>query len=159
MNFLWNVHKYVNDYIRFADTKANIILGFSVALLGVLKATGAAVQLRTPPQTWTLYSWSSFLAVALLVGAVCFAAISVVPRLQNPSGLGYLFWDAIGQHQSGKEFWEGLQGLKGEDLAKELAYHLFVICGIATKKYNWLRLSTASAVGGALAAVAAMILA
>jgi hypothetical protein len=33
-DFLWQVHEYTNEYIRFADTKAAFIVAASTALIG-----------------------------------------------------------------------------------------------------------------------------
>src|ERR1035438_4657900 len=157
-SFLWNVHKYVNDYIRFADGKANIIFGFSVALLGGLKVIGSLKQLTVLLWSWIPSTVFSLVAVVLLIGAIAFAALSVIPRLQNPPGRGHIFWGAIREHRSADEFWNGLKSRTEDELAKELAGHLFVLSGVANKKYTWLVLSTGCAIGGAVAAAITMIL-
>src|SRR5437763_11946832 len=36
LEFLWKVHSYTNDYIRFADTKAGIALALVAGLLATL---------------------------------------------------------------------------------------------------------------------------
>src|SRR5262245_24721720 len=36
LQFILNNHRYINDYIRFADTKAVFLFGIYVALLGVV---------------------------------------------------------------------------------------------------------------------------
>ena len=40
-DFLWKTHSYMNDYIRFADTKAAVVIALSTALLGGLIAAEA----------------------------------------------------------------------------------------------------------------------
>ena len=36
--FFWKVHSYTNEYIRFADTKAELVIGWTLALVGALRS-------------------------------------------------------------------------------------------------------------------------
>jgi hypothetical protein len=39
--FIWKVHPYTNDYIRFADTKAAAVIAWCVSLISLLFASKA----------------------------------------------------------------------------------------------------------------------
>jgi hypothetical protein len=47
--FLWDVHKYTNDYIRFADTKAAFVAAASTALIGTLVGSNVLDSCHRPP--------------------------------------------------------------------------------------------------------------
>ena len=58
-DFLWEVHRYTNEYIRFADTKAGFIAGVSAALVGSLVASSLFDScFRTTLCQWSKLQWT-----------------------------------------------------------------------------------------------------
>ena len=83
-DFLWKVHSYTNDYIRFSDAKSGVVIGFAVATLGALYATGAFATIRaTTPGDWSALDQTLLAAVAFLVAGALAAAWSMRPRLDD----------------------------------------------------------------------------
>ncbi len=137
-NFLWNTHKYINDYIRFSDTKAGFCLAFESAVLGA--AVTARVHdlfLTVPPKSWTAMAWLGASAFILLLVGIIAAVWSVKPRLRNPQGKAYIFWGGIVQHGDGASFWNFLSTKTRTELNEHLAGHVFALGVVASSKYLW----------------------
>ena len=77
VDFLWNVHSYTNEYIRFADTKAALTVAWATALLGVLYAE----RVHAVPNPETGFWVTSLLAAAALCAGFVLSVWSILPRL------------------------------------------------------------------------------
>src|SRR5689334_3382691 len=52
--FVWNTHEYLNEYIRFADSKAAAVFAIGAAFLGVLWTANDQHLKCASPRAWTL---------------------------------------------------------------------------------------------------------
>jgi|SRR5208337_832171 len=119
IEFIWKVHDYTNNYIRFADTKAALVIVVASGLTASLYAAQAhhyfrlsRLSLHAASGWATLLGVGSLLAFLCLGGSIFLAVLAVVPRLrlqpragrtlvQKPlhsSGeqpVGYVFWRSI----------------------------------------------------------------
>ena len=156
LEYLWKVHDYVNNYIRFADAKAGAILAFSVAMIGALfSAKMHAGFTATSPGNWGLPEMLSVVAFGSLAISVFVAAGAIKPRLLNTKqDPGFVFWENILAHKEPQVFWDAYAPQGQPDLEKNLAYHLFDLCRVCRSKYLWVAISLwAGLVGGFLGAM------
>jgi hypothetical protein len=158
VKFLWEVHHYINEYIRFADTKAAFTATACTALIGSIVASKAldSIFLRHTSQ-WLWSQKLSIIALILLTAAVLLCIWSIRPRLpgKNPTG-GPIFWESIVAHGSPHAFFQYLADLHPDDRVAALSDHVYVLASIAKKKYShvswavWLGLPGGIIAGAAL---------
>ncbi len=91
-DFLWKTHSYINDYIRFSDTKAGFAITLSGALLGLLySAKTHELFLKAPFDSWSWPNCSSAASFALLILSVLSGVWTIRPRFghkQRASSMG-----------------------------------------------------------------------
>ena len=165
LEFLWKTHSYTNDYIRFADTKAAIIIALSSALLGSLLTIKAHYFLA--PSRFNLIdpSWKgswlgigALVAFAFLAAAWVQAMLAIAPRLTTfafpgflashvpflanvlgkkspPLSPGLIYWGNILAHGTEDAFWAAISTPTQSQLAEALARHLFVLASISHRKF------------------------
>ena len=155
VGFLWEVHKYINEYIRFADTKAAYIAGVATALIGSLVASSLFDSLsRASLCQWSKLQWMGFLGLILLALSLGLSIAAIRPRLWNNRSIGFIFWGSIVGHDTAHNFMRAAQGLTEEEMTKSISEHLFVLAAIAQRKYTYVdRALYAGLVGGVVAAV------
>lgn len=154
MTFLWNVHSYINEYIRLSDAKAGIVLTYCSALLGVFFSADLqrAFVARQPSQ-WGWCGAVCLAAFILLLAAALLAVSSVWPRLSRGNRPSLIFWDGILLHQGPPAFSKAFEDLSWSGLAQELAHHVYTLSSICSRKYKWVRLSMlAGSIGSLLIA-------
>ncbi|MCY2926387.1 MAG: hypothetical protein NT031_13295 [Planctomycetota bacterium] len=56
LEFAWNTHRYLNEYIRFADAKAGVVIAVCSALVASLYAGKVySFLMKTAPAGWGWY--------------------------------------------------------------------------------------------------------
>lgn len=93
--FLWNVHSYLNEYIRHADLKAELVIGWTSALIGVLAAGDVYGRIA-----FTTKGAVNASGAGLLVAAFAVGFLTIAPRLWTSQSPGYIFWRSIHAHKS-----------------------------------------------------------
>ena len=142
LDFLWNTHKYLNDYIRFADTKRR----FTVALVSTVVGDLFAGKLHdlfllTAPKQWTVIAWLSAGAFFALGASIACGVWTIRPRLLSKQSKGFLYWGGVTEHRSPEAFWNELRRQSQERLAEHLGHHVFCLSELSRKKYFWVSLS------------------
>lgn len=162
--FIWKVHGYTNEHIRFADTKAGAVITASGGILGVLLAAKVHHHFMDATFSVPFDGKQTFLALAslgafvLLGAALGFAFWAVKPRLWSKKGSrihpkGVLYWENVTRHTV-EEYVKEVQALSEGDLVRIPSEHVHVLAGIASEKYFWVNLSVMlGAAGGTLAAL------
>jgi hypothetical protein len=134
--FAWNVHSYVNEYIRFADTKAELVIAWITAVLGALFAVKFHEKFGC--------SLVGILRIAgfslLVLGFVC-AFWVIRPRLKSTQIPGFIFWNSIRAHDSKDVFVDALQQQSSADLQRQVAGHLYDLSGVSQSKFRWVSIS------------------
>lgn len=170
VEFLWNVHSYINEYIRFVDAKAGVVIVWTAGLLGVLvSAKKHEVVMNTNCQFITYEATGSAMAYLLLSVSFLCAVASISPRLtlnglkeavghywgricgkkiQLPTG--YIFWREVLAHSSDDEFVKSVRKLSEEEHISSLARHIRAISAVADRKMFWVDWSLRLAVVGSL---------
>jgi hypothetical protein len=153
VDFLWRVHSYTNDYIRFADTKAGFTAGIVAALMGALIASHPFDSIgHTPIYQWHYRTWASIIALLFLLFSFGFALWAIKPRRNTSMPKGFIYWDSIAAHTSDAGFAEACRQLNEDDLELNVARHLHTLAGICKRKYDWTALAIQTGcVGGAVA--------
>ena len=157
--FTWKTHDYVNAYIRFADTKAGVVIVFCSGLMAALYAAKVHIAiLNTAPGVWgSIQVIGCFAWVVLVFAAVC-AALVVLPRLTSQQPQGFIFWQSILAFKSADGFCQAYGARREAQLAEHLARHLYDLASVADRKYFWVGLSVWSALGGSILAATAILL-
>lgn len=152
-DFLWHVHSYTNEYIRFGDAKAGFIVAWSGALLSVLVSTGKhALLCQCPFTSW--WFWVAAAAFATQGVSFLFAVLAIRPRLSTESPKGFIYWGSIRGHSSLDEFREAVRNANPNDFLDALSGHLFTLAQIAVEKYYWINRGILwSVAGGVICAV------
>jgi hypothetical protein len=155
-SFLWDVHKYTNEYIRFADTKAAFIAGVDAALVGTAVSSSLYDScLRQTPCHWPAAVWLGNAGIIPLGISIAFCVSAIIPRLWHNVVHGFIYWDSVLAHGSPKQFIQAYDALLPESLTHELANHVYVLASIAKKKYGLVRKAVWSGVvGGVVTGVA-----
>lgn len=136
--FLWEVHRYTNEYIRFADTKAVFIAGASTALIGSLVASSIFDScFRTPLCSWTKLQWMGVVGLVLLAISLGLSIAAIRPRLWNKTSVGFIYWGSITGHGTAQHFAQEARVMSDRDKAVAIAYHLYMLATIAKRKYSY----------------------
>jgi Family of unknown function (DUF5706) len=153
LDFLWKVHGYTNDYIKFADTKAGFAAGVAVAVMGALAASHPFDSIWGTPFTRLPYRvWFSAVALAILAFSFISALIAIRPRLKSHVPKGFIFWESVVAHESDIIFAGECKKLSADEMELNVSRHIYALAAICTRKYFWTNLSIwAGAVGGLLA--------
>jgi hypothetical protein len=160
LDFAWKTHEYINNYIRFADTKAAFVVAWATGLLGVLYAANAH-RLFTFGFNFSLAAVVPTLSAAafvLLPLAFLSAAWSMIPRLPTKQRSGLVFWESILVHPSGDLYGRDLARHDENVLTKHLCVQIYAVAGVARKKYLWVTVSMWFAFLGSLCAAAVLLL-
>ena len=163
--FAWKVHAYTNDYIRFADAKAGVVITWCASLVALLFAAKAHHNFMEGRFTsdfsvgQTALATGSVLAYILLAAAVACAFWCVKPRLWTWRGgvkqeKGLIYWGQVQQYPSPTAYAEALKQAQPTDLARAVAEHIYTVGGIAHAKFTWIGRSLIfGATGTLLAAI------
>jgi hypothetical protein len=157
-DFLWKVHSYTNDYIRFADTKAAFCASFASALIGALFASKLHELFITKLRAGnfaglTFLADLSLGAFVLLTLSVIFAVVVIRPRLWTHSDKGFIFWEAISAFDAAEAFSTQFRTKVEAELDECLSHHLYTLAKISSRKYFWVSTSILMAAAGAALAV------
>ena len=173
--FVWKVHDYTNNYIRFADSKAAVVVALGTGLLAGLVNVRAQrwlspslLNLSEPVWKDTWMGVFAFLSFALLSSAVACAVWAVAPRLWSTltrdlkarvlrrdmgrPAKGFIFWGNILAHGTEDEFWGAFKAQDRHNLTEALTRHLYVLAAVADEKFRFANLSIWLAFAGGVVA-------
>lgn len=179
LEFLWKIHAYTNDYIRFADQKAGVVLAVQSGLLAALYAAKAQQYLAisrlsaSPTSAETVLGVCAAAAFAGLLFGIAFACAAISPRLFidfRPSLVaklhaqlvdnamkGSIFWKQILHYKNKEDFKDAIVLLDDNGRVKEVAHHVFVLAGISNAKFEWIVLSVGAGVFGSIFGVTVLL--
>ncbi|NNJ24325.1 Pycsar system effector family protein [Alienimonas chondri] len=156
LSFVWGVHSYLNEYIRFADAKAVVLAGWCVGILSYLHDDVGLASVMSGRANLAWFGWFSLGSVAVaVVGCAC----AVCPRLRSlPASVrdwwkgekpqaGLIFWRDVLRHGSPAAYRAALVKASGADQVSALANHVYVLSEIADGKYrplHWALLAAAA---------------
>lgn len=151
LEFLWNQHAYISDYIKFADAKAALIASGTTAIIGAAFGArfkpAAILALRAPTSLRSCILLVSFLALAL---SVLLSAWCIKPRLLTGKTLAPMSWVDISNYQNAQAFEKAHYCLKPDELGPMLARQIFYMSKICRRKHRLVALSLWSCIVGAV---------
>src|SRR5205809_7310020 len=101
------VRSLVNEWVRHAEGKTGVVLGFDVAIVGyVLTSLSSFRQALSYPPTWrSVGAFTAFaLSVFTLLIALIYGICALFPRVRLPQGLpvSHSFYGSIGRMEFGR---------------------------------------------------------
>lgn len=145
--FASDVHQYIRSYIQLADQKAMFFFAGATAMLAFLYKNNLSARWLKAVETWSVLDALTFVGMGGLAVASFMALLVVVPRIPG-SRRGYVFWEAIAEFRSGREYADDLASLSAASLLQLRAEHCFELARVCRTKYAMLRRAlTAGAIG------------
>lgn len=133
---------YIQDSIKFADTKAGALLGMDGLITKL-----AFDEIRS--ESGTLYrigdSLGLFNLTLLIVGVVfllagiVLAIFVVFPRSSSKLHKGFIFWENVAEYKSAKEYTNEFMNLPEDEIDRKIAEENYYLATTATRKYQVLR--------------------
>ena len=143
-----NNNNYLNEYIRFADTKAGILLAIEGGFLVKLSDNWSKILSNISGGKDLTPIFSIELQLTLLVIATIIMLLStiatlwvIIPRLGEKSKRGYIFWENIAEFPSAKKYVEEVFELSKKELDSILLEQNYYLARTAKRKYRVLRLA------------------
>jgi hypothetical protein len=133
---------YLTDNIKFADSKAGVLIGMDGLLLkaAIDYFKSAKITLESLIESLTFFErfFVIFGSLFLIIGI--FLAIAVVfPRRSSGSKEGLIFWESIAKYPSPDEYTKELMNTTDDEIDRKMAEQQYYVSITATKKYNMLR--------------------
>ena len=136
--FAESVHQYIREYIRFADQKATFVFTGATALLAFLYKNGVSGRWLKPIMQWNILDTVAFVAMIALAAGALVTLWVVIPRTPG-SRRGFVFWEAIAEYGSGREYADELWRLSTPSLFQVKAEHCLDLARVCRQKYRLLR--------------------
>ncbi len=131
-------HRYIRDYINLADQKATLFFTGGTALLAFMYNKNVSERWLKTPMQWNILDTVAFMAMAALALGAFLALLVVIPRMPG-SRRGFLFWEAVAEYKSGRDYSDELGLLSGPSLVQAKAEHCYDLAVVCRQKYRMLR--------------------
>lgn len=128
-------HSYIREHIRNADQKATFFFAILTAILAYLNAQNAPSRWLKNPRLWSLIDFLAFLAMfGLAVGAIVLLSVAF-PRLKG-SRRGLLFFSAIAEYDTSREYASDILACSEDDLIRTKLHHCYDLSKVCSAKYR-----------------------
>jgi hypothetical protein len=162
IDLAWKIHEYIQNYIRFADTKAAFVVAWVTGFLSVLyigKLHHHFVASRFNLSEMSLLPTASATSFILLVAAFVSAAWAILPRLPTKQLGGYVFWESILVHATAELYAKSFSRETPDALLEHVCIQVYTVAGVARRKYLLVTLSMVLALLGSFSGAVVIILA
>ncbi len=132
-DFMWKVHDYVSNNIRFADTKAALSFAFSSGLLSWI--TSQHNRFADPKAFGVFPTILLWTGVACLLASILLFAWSLIPRLWARTKKGLIFWEQVALYDNGNAYESALEKAGEPGLDAALAEHIHIMARLASRKF------------------------
>lgn len=158
-DFMWNVHSYQNEYIRFADTKAIVVLGWVSAISGLMISLDRHHLLFKPKEIdWSLAvfgllapTWMAFISLTVSFIACVFVLFPRLPKsFSGKSENTLIFWDEVQSFKNASDYNRAIEAATDQDLIRKVSQHLFTLSEISRLKYQIAQWALGAGVVGTL---------
>ena len=133
---------YLTDNIKFADSKAGVLIGMDGLLLRAatdyFKSAGITLESLLYSLTVSERFFLIFGSAFLIIGIILSLAV-VFPRKSSGVKRGFVFWESITQYPSADEYTKEVMTITDDELDRKMAEQQYYVSMTATKKYNMLR--------------------
>ncbi len=131
-------HQYIREYINLADQKATFFFTGATALLAFLYNKNVSARWLKPVMEWNILDTIAFVAMAALAVGAFLALLVVIPRTPG-SRRGFLFWEAIAEYDTGRQYSDDLWKLSAPSLVQVKGEHCYDLAVVCRRKYRMLR--------------------
>jgi hypothetical protein len=140
---MWNIYNNINDLIKFSDTKAGLILASNGAILSVIFIN--AIDRTINFSNYFLFLL--FLSIGLTFGvlSIIISIFSIKPNLIEIDDRSLIYFGTISQkyRKESKYHEKVFETFNNETLTLgQISDEVWIISGIALKKYKLINLST-----------------
>lgn len=141
---MWNTHSYINEYIRFADQKASMLIGVNSAVIGAM--VWSELQKIQPGLTFNFVTL--LVTLLLLVVSFSLAWFAMYPRLlplnkskSEASSLSPIFFEDIRLRKK-DNYTNHVFGLSEIEWMHAIAQHCWELSDkVAHRKFFWIGIS------------------
>ena len=131
-------HHYVRDYTNLADQKATFFFTGATALLAFMYNKNVSARWLKPLMQWNILDTIAFVAMAALAVGAFLALLVIIPRTPG-SRRGFLFWEAIAEYETSRQYSDDISLLSGPSLMQVKAEHCYDLAVVCQRKYRMLR--------------------
>ena len=110
----------------------------ATALLAFMYNENVSARWLKPPMQWNVPDAIAFVAMVALAAGALLALIVIIPRTLG-SRRGFLFWEAIAEYETGRQYSDELSLLSGPSLVQVKAEHCYDLAVVCRQKYRMLR--------------------
>jgi len=149
ISFVWNVHSYLNSYIRFSDAKAGVLLAIASTIVAYLFGLDRkAFDLADTSLFWV--------TTALATASFTFGFCVIIPRLFTADprkepvkafwqtlgiqefGRGNVYWGEIRSFSDAESYHQDVDQKDTNQLILQVTRHNFHLSSILKRKYWFL---------------------
>jgi hypothetical protein len=151
--FASDLHKYLQQNVTWADTKAAFLFAASGGLLAYLNNQGATKKII--PHVFdipnTLSNTVGMIAFSAFVVAACAAFATFWPRTGG-NAEGIVFWKAIAtKFTAADTFADAIFSRSPRALAEEKLHHCWELANVCRRKFKWANVATYAFAAGSIA--------
>lgn len=128
-NFMYHQNTYLNNSIRFADTKAGALVAVNGIVLKFIYDVFKDADL--------LYDQLFFIGISMLILGIVFSVTVVYPKRLNRKSKGLFYWENI-SYMDKDEYVNTLVDIEPAELLKLAYENNYYQAKILTKKFNHL---------------------
>lgn len=132
-------HRYIREYIHLADQKATFFFTGATALLAFLYKSGVSNRWLRPIIQWNILDTVAFISMIALAAGAFLTLMVVIPRTPG-SRRGFIFWEAVAEYDSGRQYADELLTLSPATLFQIKTEHCFDLARVCRRKYKVLRI-------------------
>ncbi len=133
---------YLTDNIKFADSKAGVLIGMDGLLLRAavdyFKSAGITIETFFLSST-SIGRLSVIFGSAFLISGIILSLAVVFPRRAYRATKGFVFWESIAQYPSVDEYTDDVMNIAEDELDRRMAEQQYYVSITATTKYRMLR--------------------
>jgi len=129
LSFLWDIHRNINNNIRFCDGKAGLILAASGVVLSQLFKQISDGTIKNNFQ-FVIF----FICLFSLGGSFYLSFNSIFPRIKTGRPKGYIFWKHVVQYEI-EEYSSIMKNLTMNDMIQELTVDIYELAQVSNEKY------------------------
>ena len=107
-------------------------------MLAFLYNKNVSARWLKPLMQWNILDTIAFVAMAALSLGAFLALLVVIPRTSG-SRRGFLFWEAVAEYESGRQYFDDLWRLSPPSLVQVKVEHCYEMAKVCRRKYRMLR--------------------
>ena len=142
-DFVKHINDYLHGYIKFADTKAGVIIALSIGFITILFNQKIHEPLFKMCKGQLFNNLLFYLTIVTFLSIMIglFFAISVIfPRTSPQRTKSLIFWENILEHKK-EEYKTKIKELNTQEIIDSLSEHNYLVASVSNQKYKGLKVS------------------